>query len=152
MKKATETSAAAVKEFDSIILRSGYMENYTGKIYDPAQNIYFRDIMTRDAQIAVSGYGTHNQFVNVFLNGLYWGVYNLTEAFDEDFMVSYFGGDASEWFIAKSNADSHDDGQFVTGDPSRYTQLLQLCEQDNVDDPLVYAQVKTLIDPALFAD
>jgi len=152
LKKATETSAAAVKEFDSIILRSGYMENYTGKIYDPAQNIYFRDIMTRDAQIAVSGYGTHNQFVNVFLNGLYWGVYNLTEAFDEDFMVSYFGGDASEWFIAKSNADSHDDGQFVTGDPSRYTQLLQLCEQDNVDDPLVYAQVKTLIDPALFAD
>ena len=151
-KDATETSAAAANEFDSIILRSGYMENYTGKIYDPTQNIYFRDIMTRDAQIAASGYGTHNLFVNVFLNGLYWGMYNLTEAFDEDFLTGYLGGIDTEWFIVKSNADSNDDGQIVAGNTERYELLLQLCEQDNLDDPLVYKQIISLIDPNYFAD
>lgn len=151
-KGATEIAAPAVKEFDSIILRSGYMENYTGQIYDPTQNIYFRDIMTRDAQIATSGYGAHNLFVNLFLNGLYWGVYDLTEAIDEDFLADYFSGNKSEWFIVKSNADSHDDGQFIAGDSSRYNLLLQLSKQDNFDDPAVYEQVKSLIKPADFAD
>ena len=151
-KEATEAAAPAVREFDSIILRSGYMENYTGQIYDPTQNIYFRDIMTRDAQIATSGYGTHNLFVNVFLNGLYWGVFDLTEAFDEDFLADYMGGDKDEWFIAKSNADSHDDGQLIAGDPARYNLLLQLAKQNNFDDAAVYEQVKTLIDPVSFAD
>ena len=31
---------------------------------------------------------------------LYWGVYNLSEKIDDDFMASYGGGEGSDWYLA----------------------------------------------------
>ncbi len=149
---ATFSSSSLINDFDSIILRAGYMENYTGQIYNPALNIYFRDILVRDAQLAASGYGTHNTFVHLYLNGLYWGMYNLTEAIDADFLQNYHGGKEEDWLIVKSNADSHDDGQIVRGNPSRYVQLLQMCEEQDLKDSTAYKNAVSILNPERFAD
>ena len=155
---------SAVGDFNSLILRSGFMENYSGANYNMDRMIYVRDPLTRNAQILVSGYGTRNRFVHLFLNGLYWGIYNLTESIDTDFLTDYFGGREADWFIAKSNADSEDEGELVSGDPARYRQLREMVGHRRVggdwtcsptrdfSDPNVYAQVAELIDPVDFAD
>ena len=41
---------------------------------------------------------THGIFVHLYLNGLYWGLYNLAERPNQDFSASYFGGNAdTDW-------------------------------------------------------
>lgn len=40
---------------------------------------------------------THGRWVNVFVNGEYWGQYHVREHFDDHFMASYFGGDNSAY-------------------------------------------------------
>jgi hypothetical protein len=149
---AIESPETAVKRFDSIILRSGYMENYTGREFNPAYMIYIRDPMVRNAQLAVSGYGTHNLFVQTYVNGLYWGTLNLTETIDVDYLIDYFGGEESQWTIIKSNAKSNDNGQIVAGNPSLYLELLDLVETADLSQPENYARVTSLIDPVYFAD
>lgn len=51
-----------------------------------------RDQWVADTQRETSGLGTHGLYVNLYLNGLYWGVYNLGERPDIDYAVSYLGG------------------------------------------------------------
>ena len=36
----------------------------------------------------------HGTWVHLYINGLYWGVYNPTERPDASFMASYYGGSA----------------------------------------------------------
>src|SRR5262249_17017441 len=49
-------------------------------------------------------------FVHLYLDGLYWGVYNLLERPNEDFCASYLGGEASDWdsITSKDNVKSGD--------------------------------------------
>ena len=149
---ATILPETAVKTFNSIILRSGYMENYTGKIYNPYLNIYFRDIMVRDSQLLVSGFGSHNIFFHLYLNGLYWGIYNLTEVIDSDHLTEYFGGNEDDWLIVKSYPDSDDDGEIVSGSATRYYTLLDLIKNEDLSNPADYTNVLKFIDAEKFAD
>jgi hypothetical protein len=151
-KDAIELSETAVERFDSIILRSGYMENYTGREFNPDFMIYIRDPMVRNAQLATSGYGTHNLFVHAYVNGLYWGILNLTETVDVDYLIDYFGGGESQWTIIKSNAKSNDEGQVVAGNPSQYLHLLDLVNTVDLSQSENYEKVTALIDPVYFAD
>jgi len=149
---ALQSPANAAPEFNSLILRAGYMENYTGKIYNPALNIYFRDIMVRDAQMLASGFGTHNLFAHLYINGLYWGLYNLTESPDEHHLAAYHGGSKEDWLIVKSNPDSDDDGEVLTGDDTRYQVLLDLLIGENLANLVDYQNVIKYLDAQKFAE
>ncbi|HPG38862.1 MAG TPA: chitobiase/beta-hexosaminidase C-terminal domain-containing protein [bacterium] len=149
---ALQSPTNSAPEFNSLILRAGYMENYTGKIYNPAFNIYFRDIMVRDAQMLASGFGTHNLFVHLYINGLYWGLYNLTESPDEHHLVNYHGGSQDDWLIVKSNPDSDDDGEVLTGDDTRYQVLLDLIIGENLAGLVDYQNVIKYLDAQKFAE
>ncbi|MBN2411903.1 chitobiase/beta-hexosaminidase C-terminal domain-containing protein [candidate division KSB1 bacterium] len=149
---ATILPETAPGTFNSIILRSGYMENYTGKIYNPYLNIYFRDIMVRDAQLLVSGFGTHNVFVHLYLNGLYWGIYNLTESIDADHLSETLGGAEEDWFIVKSFPDSDSDGDIIAGSGTRYYVFLDLIKNEDLSDPADYDNVMKYISAEKFAD
>lgn len=151
-KTALQASASAAADFNSLILRAGYMENYTGKIYNPALNIYFRDIMVRDAQLLTSGYGTRNLSVHLYINGMYWGLYNLTESLDEDHLANYHGGSKNNWLIVKSNPDSDDDGEILIGDDTRYQVLLSLIQNENLTDIVDYQNVIKFLDAQKFAE
>jgi hypothetical protein len=41
----------------------------------------------------------HGRFVQVYINGLYWGLYELTEHVDATWASQYYGGDADEWDV-----------------------------------------------------
>jgi hypothetical protein len=50
----------------------------------------------------------HTNFVHLYLNGMYWGLYNLVERPDAAFSSSYHGGDKDNWDAL--NQDSAPDG------------------------------------------
>ena len=53
--------------------------------------------MLRDVEIHLAGYGSRNIWVHLYLNGLYWGLYNPVERPDASFAASYGGGVPEEW-------------------------------------------------------
>ena len=92
-----------VDEFNTLVLRGGSDRSFagTGPIRELA--VYTRDEWLRTSQLEMSGVGSHGIFVHLYINGLYWGLYNIVERPDEAFMVSYFGGNEADWFVANQD-------------------------------------------------
>ncbi len=90
---------SAVESFDTLILDAGNQYSINGKAGDTtkvhAQEL--RDPFVSDLQLAMGGPSVHTRKVHVYLNGLYWGVYNLHERPDEDFGADYGGGEDVEY-------------------------------------------------------
>ena len=52
-----------------------------------------RDQLVRDLHGAMGQVAAQGRWVEVYLNGAYWGLYNLTERIDETFLATHFGYD-----------------------------------------------------------
>ena len=44
---------------------------------------------------------SQGRYVHVFINGLYWGMYNAVERPDESFAEAHFGGDKEDYDVIK---------------------------------------------------
>jgi hypothetical protein len=93
-------------------------------IYQPDVAQYTRDQYVADIQNALGGYSHHGRHVHLYLNGLYWGIYNLHERPDHRFAASYFGGNADDYDCIK-----HNSGQIINGSNVTYVQMYQLIQQ-----------------------
>ena len=90
-------------QFDNFVLDARM--NNTWAHPDPAQGFrgdYVNDQVTADLQTRVSGRGGfRSRPVHLYINGMYWGVYFLTEKPDHHFASAYFGGDSGLWDVFK---------------------------------------------------
>lgn len=82
-----------VTRFDSITLRGNTRDNFGNDI----NGTCIRDQWTKRLQADMGAPASSGRFFHVFINGLYWGIYNPTERPDGDFCQEHFGGDADEW-------------------------------------------------------
>ena len=57
------------------------------------KNTFLREVLTRDLQADLDQPYTRSRYYNLYLNGLYWGVYMTQERPGDDFGDSYLGGD-----------------------------------------------------------
>ena len=67
----------------------------------PPRNISCDEFIRR-TQLALGQPSARGTFVHLYLNGLYWGLYNLTERPVESFCATYFGGEKEEWEATNS--------------------------------------------------
>lgn len=156
-----------VDEFDTLILRGGANRSYAGYIdtVDYTQVTYTRDEWMRASQIEMSGAGSHGIFVHLYLNGLYWGLYNLVERPDPSFAASYLGGKEEEWFgikhgvtllnpeAVKQGAEPEIKiGKIISGSGERYEAMLDLLEHGDLSDPDQYEHMQTYVDTTQFSD
>jgi hypothetical protein len=88
--------AQATDHFDQLVLRAGFNDSYAFAFAgDRAQ--YIRDEFARRLQLALGAPSAHGTFVHLYINGLYWGLYNPVERPESSFAASYFGGDKDDW-------------------------------------------------------
>jgi hypothetical protein len=111
----------AADEFDSIVLRAGANDGYA---WDAAYltEQYTRDEFGRQLQAATGSAAVHGSFVHLYVNGLYWGLYNSCERPDASFSAHYYGGDKDNW-------DALHDGSPADGDTDAWNQMLALCQE-----------------------
>jgi len=104
----------ASDSINCIALRGGFNDSWaTG--HSNAQ--YIRDEWARNTQRAMGHLSSHGTWVHLYINGLYWGLYNPVERPDGHFMAEYFGGDEDDYDIFNHNAlHSPDNAQWYTGD------------------------------------
>lgn len=65
------------------------------------ENTFLRDAFCRDTQGDLGRLHTRGRWVNLFLNGVYWGLYQTHERVDAEFGARYKGGDAEEFDVIK---------------------------------------------------
>ncbi|MEX1018057.1 MAG: CotH kinase family protein, partial [Litorilinea sp.] len=106
---------------------------------------YTRDEWARRSQLAMSGIGSHGRFVHLYINGAYWGLYNLVERLDTDFAAANLGGEPEDWFSVTQ-------GGMRPGMPDRFLVMLDLARSGNLADPERYATMLEFIDPIQFSD
>jgi len=97
-----------------------------------AEATYLRDQWVRDTQRAMGEPSAHGIFTHVYLNGLYWGIYNLTERPDDDFTAAYCGGREGEYDVVSDGRDLH---------AGNWTAWQQLLRADGLSDRTRYQRL-----------
>lgn len=67
---------------------------------------------------------SHGTFVHLYVNGLYWGLYNPVERPDNAFCASYYGGSKEDWDVFK-----HMNLEVNQGDSLALNQMLAKCQE-----------------------
>jgi len=137
----------ATESFDTIILDSVFDLSWTfyvNSVHRYAQ--YTRDQFVADLQNELGGHAPHGRFVHLYLNGLYWGIYNIHERPDESFAESYLGGSKDDYDIIK-----HNPYRVVNGDNSNYLKLIEATDRDLRSDDN-YQEVVGMLDINSFID
>lgn len=92
----------STKEFNSLVLRAGY--NYTWVKNDANQQKaaqYIQDSWAKTTQLEMGHPSAHETFVHLYINNLYWGLYNVSEELNNDFLESYLGGNENDYDVIK---------------------------------------------------
>lgn len=97
-----------VHEFDTLTLHATFNDHW---LWGGTAATMQRDQWCRDTQNAMGGYGPHGTYVHLYLNGLYWGLYNVGEKGDGSYAAMYLGGEKEEYDAF--NSDENIDGDTV---------------------------------------
>ena len=132
---------APVDRFDSIVLRAQHGRSWAGQQY-PEQSQYIRDAFARDTARDMGKIDGHATFVHLYLNGLYWGLYNPVERPDAQFAEEYFGGSDEDYDALNRRTSTN---EAIDGDLDRYNEMLALADR-GLAGPDAYAQMQRYVD------
>ncbi len=134
---------STVHEFDRLMLRGGY--NYKWTHSDSTQQAraqYLRDEFSRASQLAMGQPASHGRYVHVYLNGLYWGMYNLVERPDESFAASYFGGDKEDYDVVKHGEPP----EAINGDRVAWDEMFAIAKDNQRTAEQKYVDIQQYLD------
>ncbi|MCP4849637.1 MAG: hypothetical protein GY899_16990 [Verrucomicrobiaceae bacterium] len=106
-----------VDTFDKFDLRGP--QNYSWAMGGTSQNSFMRDTWSRDLQGEMGHPYKKGRWVHVYLNGIYWGMYQIDERAEANYGETYFGGDEDDYDVVKSF------GGVTDGNRSSYQRLWQ---------------------------
>ena len=130
-------------EFDELILRAGGSDSWLDSNGDRRRRAtYVRDEWMRQSMTAMGYPSSRGQFVHLFLNGLYWGVYNLCER-PADSLTS-----PSQ---SASNYDVRNAGKTESGDRIVWDKLMVLANS-GLADSARYKAISRYLDLTQLAD
>jgi hypothetical protein len=107
-----------VDRFDSLAFRpnfnmswvrtdnSGPLLNGNSDGAERTHALYVRDQWTKESGNALGMPNAHERFVHLYINGVYWGIYNPGERTDASFAATYFGGEKEDYDAIFSDLSS----------------------------------------------
>jgi hypothetical protein len=119
----------ATDKFNTIVLKTSFGDAWHHDGADRRERAqYIRDSWARDTQIEMGWPSAHSNFVHLYLNGIYWGLYNLTERLDKEFMKSYLGGREEDYNVIK------DYTEVLNGNIIAWNKMLGIANQGLTDN------------------
>jgi hypothetical protein len=115
-------SGNATTSFNDLVLRAGACDAWN--MWGQEKTQYVVDEFMRQTHLAMGGVAPHGRFVQLYLNGLYWGIYNVTEKISADFAASYYGGRDDTWDVLNRNREALD------GDYAAWDRMMILLATD----------------------
>lgn len=87
--------------------------------------LYMRDQLARSLHERMGATEIPQGHINLYINGLYWGLYNTIERITSDSMAMHFGGYEEDWDVIKSSRNPNE-MQVVAGSLNSWTELQDL--------------------------
>lgn len=140
----------ATKKFDQLVLRGAgnqsWLHHNTFKGDNRGRAQYIRDQWAKDVQLAMGHPAARSMYAHVYINGIYWGMYNPSERASAGFGESYLGGDKDDYQALNS-------GEAIDGDTARTDYLaMTALANSGLADPAKYAEMAELLDLEAFSD
>ncbi|MBT5706832.1 MAG: hypothetical protein HOI66_10965 [Verrucomicrobia bacterium] len=134
-----------VERFNKLILRACFTDSWglvswgPGR-YRPNDSQYIRDIWMKETFRGMGHQSSHGDWAHLYPNGLYWGIYNITERLDEDFFADHLGGEPEDWEIAANFSGN------TAGWSRLLSQLRDLGDASSLDPIEAILDIKNFID------
>lgn len=141
-------SDSPVKNFDSLVMRADFNNSWTH--WDPNQRLRgtrIRDAWGKETARAMGMAAPHTLHFHLYINGLYWGVYEFSEKIDASFAANYFGGNKSDYDAIASKPT-----QAIDGDLTAFNTMANYIKGNNMADPNNFLQACKLLDMTNFID
>lgn len=126
-------AAGAVSSFDDLVLRAGANDAWNNNNHEKSQ--YIVDEFMRRTHIAMGGISPHGTFAHLYLDGLYWGLYNVTEAVGGEMAASYLGGSDDTWDVRSQ------DGAALDGNLIAWNTMVNMLPTNGVSND-IYQRVQ----------
>jgi len=134
--------------FDHLVLRAQGSRSWNDfRQPDIEQTQYIHDAWARDTARAMGKLDGDATFVHLYLNGLYWGLYNPVEKTDESFASDYFGGEKEDFDVITSRFNPEADA----GDLQVWNEMMALANA-GLSTADAYARLEQLLDIDDFCD
>ena len=114
----------ATSSYNTIILRAGFNQSWLH--WDDTQRErtqYINDSWAKDVFMKMGYPAAHNKFVHLYINGLYWGLYNMCERMDDDFMDYYLDGAKEDFDVIKDYAE------VAEGNADAWNTMMEMAEE-----------------------
>jgi hypothetical protein len=103
---------------------------------------YMRDQWARMTEQEMGQLAARGRFVHVCINGLYWGLYNLIERPDEEYLAHQLGGKEDDYITIRSRGrriDTDEAGELL------WNRITAVASSD-LNDPAQFAELEELMD------
>ena len=125
-----------VEEFDAFDLRT--FQNYSWSFQGDPVGIFVRDQFSRDAQLALGQQGERGIYAHLYINGVYWGLFNTDERAEANFGAAYFGGNAANYDVIKVEAGPYSLNA-TDGTMAAWTRLYNRCKAGITNNAIYFA-------------
>jgi hypothetical protein len=78
-------------------------ETFRGLRYRPENTCYLRDVWVKESFRAMGWTASRSAFVHLYINGLYWGLYEPSERMNASYFSLIFGGQEGAWDVLVGN-------------------------------------------------
>lgn len=129
--------------YDNLVLRAEF--GISWRHWDSSQRSMssgIRDLWSKDAMRELGGVASHSRLVHLYINGLYFGVFDISEDPNAAFGESFLGGDSSDY-------DAIEQGSVKDGSSTAYNALLAL---PAATDNATYEDYKARVNMTEFID
>lgn len=99
-----------VDQFDKIDLRTA--QNYAWHRGD-SKNTMVREVFSRDSQRDMGQPYTRSRYYHLYINGMYWGLFQTQERSEARFASDYFGGNKDDYDVIKAVTEDDGFGHYV---------------------------------------
>ena len=111
---------------------------------------YTRDVWARRMQRKMGHTSVNALYVHLFLNGMYWGLYNVAERVDDQFGKDHLGGKKSDIDVVKVEEDGGNHIEASEGTLDAWNLMTETAAR--AADNRYYEQLDTLLDIGNFID
>jgi hypothetical protein len=130
-----------VQQYDALVLTGGHGDAWHG---GDVGATYMRDTWAKDTLTDMGQLSSHSLYMHLYLNGIYWGMYRVTERPDGGFLAAHLGGDKEDYDAINSHEPV--DGDRVAWETLQTLANAGLQSQANYDAVAAICDLSDLID------
>ena len=137
---AKDYAGNQLNEFTRLLMRTGGNDNQLSFIRDPVGSTIAHDLVNFETQ-------TYRPAA-LFLNGEFWGIYQLLERFDDEYLAAKFGGNKNNYDILENPSNiSMGPAQGTPESMAYYRSMVQRVDNlGNMNTDYAYGEMEKIVD------